>query len=122
MTLAEVRDLLNAEVLWAEDLSLSVDGVAAADMMSDVLAHGRPGALLLTGLATNHVIRTAIVADIKAVVFVRGKIPTANVVAGARDAKIPVMTTARNMFEASGLLFAALSKEAPARAKIGNDD
>jgi predicted transcriptional regulator len=115
MTLAEVRDLLKAEVLWAEDLLLQVDGAAAADLMSDVLGLGRPGLLLLTALASRHAIRTAEIADIGAVVFVRGKRPLDEVVEAAREAGIPVMVTPLEMLEAAGLLYAALPRTAPSR-------
>ncbi len=44
-----------------------------ADLMSDVLASIRPGAVLLTGLCNPQVVRTAQIADIKAIIFVREK-------------------------------------------------
>jgi hypothetical protein len=107
LTLAVARDLLKAEVFCGEDLSIMIEGVGAADLMSDVLALSQPGMLLLTGLVSTQVIRTAIVVDLCAVVFVRGKKPGDAVVSLAREAGIPVLGTSLTMFEAAGLLYMA---------------
>ncbi len=109
MTLADVRDLLECEVLVdngaLEKTTITVAG--AADMMSDVLAFIHPGALLLTGLTNAQSIRTALIADVVAVVYVRNKTPVAEAVALAKDAKLPVMVTALAMYESCGRLYAA---------------
>jgi predicted transcriptional regulator len=109
MTLAEVCDLLQATVLWGDDFSPEIDSVASADLMSDVLTLSRPGMLLLTGLATPQAIRTAAIADLRAVVFVRGKRPEPSVVSLAQRQRIPVMSTPFTLFEASGLLYEELA-------------
>ncbi|MEW6365815.1 MAG: hypothetical protein AB1714_14395 [Acidobacteriota bacterium] len=110
MTLADVRDILRAEILWANDLTTVVESVGAADLMSDVLALSRPGMLLLSGLLSVQTIRTAAVADLIGVVFVRGKIPDSQIVRAAEEAGVPIMSTAFTMFEASGLLYCALNR------------
>ncbi len=108
MTLAEIRDLLHAEVLCGDDLSACVERAGAADLMSDVLALSTPGMLLLTGLVNTQVIRTAVVADLCGIVFVRGKTPGEPILALAREAKLPVLRSPLTMFEAAGLLYGAL--------------
>jgi predicted transcriptional regulator len=109
LTLEGARDLLKAEVFCGEILSVKIEDVAAADLMSDVLALSKPGMLLLTGLVSTQVIRTAIVVDLCGVVFVHGKKPGEDVVSLAREAGIPVLGTAHTMFEAAGLLYMATS-------------
>ena len=109
IALAEVRDLLAAEVLCGDDLTRKVEGAGAADLMSDVLALSHSGMLLLTGLVNVQVIRTAVVADLCGVVFVRGKRPGEDVLKVAREAGMPVLTTSLTMFEAAGLLYQAIS-------------
>jgi predicted transcriptional regulator len=109
MTLADIRDLLGAEVLCGDDLSAQVEQVGAADLMSDVLALSTPGMLLLTGLVSEQVIRTAIVSDLCGVVFVRGKKPGDSILSLAREAKIPVLRTPLTMFETAGLVYGALA-------------
>jgi hypothetical protein len=109
LTLDHVRELLNAQVLHGSDLSVRVEDVGAADLMSDVLALSKPGMLLLTGLVSTQVIRTAFVVDLCGVVFVRGKKPGEPVLAVAREIGVPVLCTSLTMFEAAGVLYAALS-------------
>ena len=109
ITLEEVRKLLEAEVLNGNDLSIKVEAVGAADLLSDVLNTSKTGTLLLTGLVSPQVIRTAIVADLCGVVFVRGKKPGDEILALARESKIPVLGTRLKMFEAAGRLYTAIS-------------
>jgi len=106
MRLRTIRDILEAEVLVGEEhLEMEVHTAKASDLMSDVLALSQPGAVLLTGLAYAQVIRTAEVADIHAVIFVRGRRPSADVIALAAERGIPLLTTQQSMFVASGRLF-----------------
>jgi hypothetical protein len=47
--------------------------------MSDVLASSQPKAVLLTGLTNPQVVRTVQIAEFRAIIFVRGKQPQADV-------------------------------------------
>lgn len=107
MTLSEVKDILQAELLTDNlDLSLEVTSACASDLMSDVLAFHSPETLILTGLVNQQTIRTVEIADAVCVVFVRGKRPDKDVVAFAEKKNIPLMTTEHCMYDASGLLYA----------------
>lgn len=108
LTLGVVCTLLEAESLVKADPQTPVRAIGAADLMSDVLALGRPGMLLLTGLATTQAVRTAAVADLAGVVFVRDKPVPEDVLTLARQSGIPLMRTRLTMFEASGRLYSAL--------------
>jgi len=108
LTLGKVTELLDAESLVSGDPRTPVRAIGAADLMSDVLALGRPGMLLLTGLATTQAVRTASVADLAAIVFVRDKPVSDDVLALARESRVPVLRTRMTMFEASGRLYAAV--------------
>jgi predicted transcriptional regulator len=110
MTIEDAREILGAEVLSGEDLSAKIMDVGAADLLSDVLALSKSGSLLLTGLISMQVIRTAVVADLCGVVFVRGKKPGAEILALAKESKIPVLGTPLTMFEAAGRLYRAISE------------
>ena len=110
LTLAKVRDLLEAEILNGEDLSTNVEEIGAADLLSDVLHLSKTGSLLLTGLISAQVIRTAVVADLCGVVFVRGKRPGSEILALARESRIPVLGTKLKMFDAAGRLYAAIAE------------
>ncbi len=110
ITLADVRSLLGAEVLNGDDLSIRVTAIGAADLLSDVLASSKMGTLLLTGLLSPQVIRTAVVADLCGVVFVRGKKPGEDILSLARESKVPILGTPLKMFEAAGRLYMAISE------------
>ena len=63
------------------DLSREIKGGCGADLMSDVLASIQPEAVLLTGLCNPQVVRTAQMADVAAIVLVRGKKPPQETIA-----------------------------------------
>ncbi|NTW08872.1 MAG: hypothetical protein HGA28_04810 [Anaerolineaceae bacterium] len=86
------------------DLSREIKGGCGADLMSDVLASIQPEAVLLTGLCNPQVIRTAQMADVAAVVFVRGKQPPKETIDLAIEERIPLITAPFGMFELCGRL------------------
>ena len=106
MTLEEVREILDAELIAGEDLQrIHVQMGCGADLMSDVLAFSKSGALLLTGLTNPQVVRTSEMADVVAICFVRGKRPPSETVALATANGLPLLTTRLPMFEACGRLY-----------------
>ena len=106
MKLREVKDILEAEVIVGDDiLDLEVKTAFGADLMSDVLAFAKAGSLLLTGLTNTQVIRTANVLDIAAIILVRGKKPSSETIALAKELKIPILATKYILFETAGRLY-----------------
>ncbi len=105
VTLSDVRDILDAEVIVGEDqLGKEVLTAFSADLMSDVLAFAKAGSLLLTGLTNPQVVRTADILEIAAIILVRGKRPPQETIQLAQDLKIPILTTKYILFETSGRL------------------
>ena len=82
-------------------------GGCGADLMSDVLTVAKPGAVLLTGLCNPQVIRTAQMADIRAIIFLRGKQPTTDMIEMATQENIPLISSEKGMFELCGKLYRA---------------
>lgn len=106
MKLSEIRKILQATVLVGENhLDKAVVGGGAADLMEDVLAAVVEDAALLTGLTTEEVVQTAEIANVGAVIFVRGKQPEENVVELARQHQLPLMMTHYSLFVACGRLY-----------------
>ena len=106
MQLKEIKEILNANVLWGEDLlDQEVTAACGSDFMSDVLAYVKDEGLLLTGLVNPQVVRTADMMDMKCIVFVRGKVPDTAIVKLAQDRGIVVMTSACRMYKACGMLY-----------------
>ena len=106
MKLKEIRDILNAEVLCGEELlDTEVRSACGSDLMSDVLAYVKNQAMLLTGLVSPQVVRTAEMMDMNCVVFVRGKQPDEGILKLARDRDLVVLATKERMYNACGLLY-----------------
>jgi predicted transcriptional regulator len=107
MTLSELKEILEAKVLVGKNnLDRQFNKCGASDLMSDVLAGLSEGSVLLTGLITVQTVRTAAVAGVGAVVFVRNKVPPEAVIDLARIEGIPLLTTPFSMFISCGRLHA----------------
>lgn len=108
MKISQLITLVNGSLLTDQPpVDIEIAGAMGADLMSDVLASIKPEAVLLTGLCNPQVIRTAIIADIHAIVFVRGKQPNVETIELADEENIPLITTDFGLFEACGILYRA---------------
>ena len=108
MILKDVKEILNATVLTGEDaLDQEVKAACGSDLMSDVLAFVKEQAMLLTGLVNGQVIRTAEMMDIHAVIFIRGKKPSDDIIELAESRDIVIMETELPMYLACGKLYSA---------------
>lgn len=106
MVLRDIKNRLDAELLVGEEsLDLEISMACGSDLLSDVLAFAKSDSLLLTGLTNSQVIRTAEVADIRAVCFVRGKRPGREMIEQAREKGIPLLCTSLPLYEACGRLY-----------------
>lgn len=106
MKLRQIADLLGAEVLCGEQLlDEEAHSACGSDMMSDVLAYVKDQAVLITGLVNPQVVRTAMMMDMRCVVFVRGKRPTQDMVELANENHIAVLVSGYRMYEACGKLY-----------------
>ncbi len=107
MKIREIKDILSAEVICGDELlDNEVSSAFGSDMMSDVLAYAKSDSVLLTGLVNPQTIRTALMLDMEAIVFVRAKKLTDDVVTLARESGIAVLSTEYRMFETCGKLYA----------------
>jgi hypothetical protein len=108
MTIREVQEVLEGTILVENhDREMEIPRGGAADLMSDVLAFGTDGMVLMTGLTNPQVVRTAEMAGINVVVFVRDKKPPPETLKLAEEAGITIMSTGYTMFEACGRLYQA---------------
>jgi predicted transcriptional regulator len=105
MKINELVKLVNGKIVnTSVDLSREVKGGCGADLMSDVLASIQPNAVLLTGLCNPQVVRTAQMADVAAVVIVRGKAIPNETLALAELENVPVISTPLGMFELCAII------------------
>jgi len=108
MKLSEVVSIIEGKVVSEDvDLDMEIQMGCGADLMSDVLSFTHEGTLLMSGLTNPQVVRTAEVAGISAIVFVRGKTPPKETIALADERGIPLLASKYTMFETCGRLYKA---------------
>jgi len=96
-----IKDALDASVIVGEDgLDAVIEHIYASDLMSDVLAFGKPNSILLTGLATQQAVISAHMAEFKGIVFIRGKNPKDGSESFARENHLVLLSTELDMYDA----------------------
>ena len=108
MRLDQIIKIVDGKIISAEvDLTIEIDTAFGADLMSDVLAFVHTGTMLLTGLTNPQAVRTAEMAGVTAILFVRGKYPPAQTIALAAEKNVPLLWSPYTMYETCGRLYQA---------------
>lgn len=108
MRLDQIIKTVDGKIISAEvDLTIEIDTAFGADLMSDVLAFVHTGTMLLTGLTNPQAVRTAEMAGVTAILFVRGKYPPAQTIALAAEKGVPLLWSPYTMYETCGRLYQA---------------
>lgn len=107
MKIYDAQEALEAELLTDATGEVEILSACGADLMSDVMAFVKDQVLLLTGLINVQVIRTAILMDIQAICFVRGKTPNQEMIEMAKENNIVLLKTKLPLFIACGKLYEA---------------
>ncbi len=107
MNVADLLKAINGKLLVpGVDLERQIKGGCGADLMSDVLASiQQPDGVLVTGLCNPQVVRTAAMADMAAIVLVRGKKPPSETIELASREGLPLISTPYGMFDICGKLY-----------------
>jgi len=117
MTARDIAVLLDARIHTGDlHLDVTIQSACGADLMSDVMAFVKEDVVLLTGLVNAQTVRTAHLLDIPAIVFVRGKVPEAELIEEAVRDGIVLMTTNETLFLACGKLYEAGIRRGGTRA------
>ena len=106
MKISEIREILDAEA-FNEGEDYEVECGFGCDLMSDVLAFVQHDTVLLTGAVNPQVIRTCEVVDIHAIVFVRGKKPSEDIIDLADCADIQLLGTDHSLYNTCAMLHEA---------------
>jgi predicted transcriptional regulator len=108
MKLREVLEIIDGKAISKNvDLDQEVRMGCGADLMSDVLSLTHDSTLLMSGLTNPQVVRTAEIAGVAVILFVRGKVPPPETVALAEERGIPLLASKYSMFETCGRLYKA---------------
>jgi predicted transcriptional regulator len=108
MNIREISDIVEGTILSGDNIiNDEVTTAFASDLMSEVLTIDTHSLLLVTGLANIQTIRTAEMSEIKNILFVRNKKPTAEMIELAKDEGINLIVSNKSMFLICGLLYNA---------------
>lgn len=110
MTLQKIVEILDAKVIADScNLNSEIETVCGSDLMSDVLYYcsNMENVLLITGLTQQQVVYTAEMAHLKAILFIRNKIPDAFTIELAIKKKICLLSTHLTKFTCCGRLYVA---------------
>jgi hypothetical protein len=108
MRIKTIRDIIGAVVILGEEfLNDDVTRAFSSDLMSDVLTLDTDNLVLITGLNNLQTIRTAEMAEIKFILFVRNKKITSEMISLAKKEKMVLMVSEKSMYRVSGILFKA---------------
>lgn len=106
MKISEILRVLDAMAITiaAED-DYEITHAFGADLMSDVLCYTPTNCLMITGLCNIHTMRTAEMTGMQTILFVRGKIPTKEMIDEAKKNDTSLLFTSKTMFEVCGILY-----------------
>ncbi|WP_255434163.1 DRTGG domain-containing protein [Carboxylicivirga sp. M1479] len=101
----KIAEVLDAQIVCGDSfIDHEVDYAFASDLMSDVLTLDSEQVVLITGLTNIQTVRTAEMADINCIVFVRGKRVTPEMIEVANENNTVLIECQYSMFKTIGLL------------------
>ena len=107
MTLAELAERAGLRVKAGRDqLRSEVTGGYASDLLSDVIAHARPGDLWRTLQRHVNIVAVASMKELAGVVLVNGREPEEETIRKAEAEHIPLLVSDLPTFELAGRLCA----------------
>ncbi len=108
MKIAEIANILKAKIVCGKDSANDeIRYGFSSDLMSDVLTLDAENLLLITGLSNVQTIRTAEMADIRYIAFVRNKKIAGDILDLASENGMVILESPFSLFKASGLLYSA---------------
>lgn len=106
MNIQQIQILTDAMIVCGNDkLNHEVQCAFASDLMSDVLTMDCSDVLLVTGLCNMQTIRTAEMAEISCLLFVRGKKVSHDMLLLAAENNMILMETDHSMYHSVGELY-----------------
>ena len=106
MKISQIISLLDSmPITMATNEDYEITHAFGADLMSDVLCYSPTDCLMITGLSNIHALRTAEMTGMQTILFVRGKIPTEEMIDEAKNTGTSLLFTSKTMFEVCGILY-----------------
>ena len=114
----KIIEALQADVIVDERSdNRFISGIYASDLMSDVLAYGQSGSILLTGLNTIQAAISAYMAEFKGIIFIRGKAADEEIKKFAKYKGLMLFSTGADMYEAC-VKIASIEGEVPTITEV----
>lgn len=112
MRLTELADKIGAKVHTpGRGATVELDQVYAGDRISDLLNEAKDNTLLVSNLASTHLIRVAELMDVPGICLVAGQQPDAAMLATAQEHGTLLMTSPSSLFETCGRIHRSLTEE-----------
>ena len=106
MKVKDIIKAVNGRVICGDELDKDLTTGCSSDLMSDILTLEPVNAVLITGLANIQAVRTADMAGISHILFVRDKQISEEMKDLALDSGITLLETGLSMFNVCGRLAA----------------
>lgn len=106
---AELLAAIDGEIVTENNPEeLEITGGYVSDLLSDVMGNAREGDLWITIMRHLNVVAVASLTGVAAIVFAKGIIPAEAVIAKANDEGICMITSNKETFDTSGIVYALL--------------
>ncbi|KPK69364.1 serine kinase [candidate division WOR_3 bacterium SM23_60] len=100
-----VKDLRLEVLCGGEHLDRSVTGGYVSDLLSDVMAHTKKGALWITLQGHPNIVAVAVLKELSGIVLINKRQPDEETLEKARNEKVAIMTSELPAFELVGKLY-----------------
>ena len=108
MTVKEIIEKLDLQVLNEANLDAEVSGAYSSDLLSDVMGNARSGQVWITMQTHKNVTAIASLKDIPAVILVRSGVPDIDMLEHAKDEDICILVSQEPTFQVCGKLYEIL--------------
>lgn len=110
MRLHELAKAIGAEVLTlGQETTVEADQVYAGDRISDLLNAAGENVLLISNLASNHLVRVAELMDVPGICLVACQQPDSAMIHAAQEHGTLLMVSPASLFETCGRIYRALA-------------
>jgi predicted membrane-bound dolichyl-phosphate-mannose-protein mannosyltransferase len=106
MKLKDIVENLGMRVETAQKaLDQEVTGGYVSDLLSDVMAHSKPGDVWITLQVHPNIIAVATLKDLAGIIIVQGRKPDEETIEKAKSENIPILVSELHAFEVVGRLY-----------------
>ncbi|MDL2230043.1 hypothetical protein LJC14_07330 [Treponema sp. OttesenSCG-928-L16] len=110
MTIGEVIEALDAELIQGDYEDRPLEGAYTSDLLSDVMANGRDGGALITIQAHKNTVAVATLVNVSLIIICNSRPIPEDMTEAAKDEGIALVRSKENQFTVSGKLYALFNR------------